>query len=117
MKDTLTPEQLEKIAKSVSRCEVKVYITMDYNDLDNLITDMFAFPGETYECVCENEWCNDQNHDYRIDGKLDKWDEKAIEEMLGRKKFRNGASTRTILNYLCHHGIIVAGTYLIEVSW
>lgn len=117
MKDTLTAEQLEKIAKSVSRCEVKVFITMDYNDLDNLITDVFAFPGENYECIAENCWSNDVQHDFNIDGKLSNWDEKDIAEMQTKKKFYDGAGTYTILNYLCHHGIIVAGTYLIEVSW
>lgn len=117
MKDSLTPEQLETITRALNRCAVKVFITMDYNDLDNLITAAFNFRG-MYECVSANEWCNDQSHDFRIDGVLDKWDEQHMIEFLEKKSYhRCNAGTQTILNYLCHHGIINAGNYLIEVSW
>lgn len=112
----------------------ETYIEVEYGDLNDLITKHFSFTRERtnmdkyypepengiylkeFEFVAVEESSNDTSHTFQVDGKLSKWDEEEMEEMLEKQNY-DCFSTRRILNYLASKGVIETGNYLINVCW
>lgn len=89
---------------------------VDYHTVDKVINEEFPSLSQSYECLAEEEWGNDSEHLFYIDGELDERDQKDVEETIrtGKTKMYR---TQTLLNYLCSQGKIDKGDYLIRISW
>lgn len=97
------------------KTELKTYIVIEYNDLDNAITEEYGFGRGKYggfESVPAEEWDNDSNYIINIDGDNDDWNQRLIDER--RASF---GSVRAYLNDMAKRGLIAKGEYLIRVSW
>lgn len=99
-----------------SKGKPKTFIEVDYNDIDDLINRHFPGMNGSYEIVAYEEWANDEDHDFHIDGKLSDYDRWMIHKMIDSGKW-NHYSTHIILNYLCANGVIEPANYLISVCW
>lgn len=104
----LIMEKEELIKDSMPNFDKNIVIKVDYNEIDTLISRYF---NVSFEFIAEEESSNDSSHTFDIDGKVDKYDLKGIEEK--KTKYM----TRAYLNKLAEQGIIEKGEYLIEVSW
>ena len=105
------------------KSETKTIISVDYNDVDNAITafllekdaltksmrsERMRERKPRYECVAENKWGNDSEHEIEVEAKdLDEDD----------KKDMTYVSTGDILDWMCFEGRVKAGTYLINICW
>ena len=96
-----------------------VVFEVDYVDLDEAITTFLRsksftnknFDKHGYECVAENEWCNDQSHTFNVSAALpDKYE---LEKLANNQE----PYTCAILDWMCADGLIEAGEYLVNVSW
>lgn len=89
--------------------EKVLYIEMDYDELDKLISDAY---GINYEFVAFEEAHNDSSHTFLVEAEsLDEYNQ----SKLNGKDFHFMA--RSLLCDLCHQGKIEAGNYLINVCW
>ncbi len=88
-------------------------IEVDYNDLDESITEFLKNKGrdDQYECVAYEEWGNYESHDFDIDGDVNEDDKKRI--LTGDLHFQ----TSSILNWMAEEGIIEKGNYKIDIFW
>lgn len=89
-----------------------IHSVSDY-DLETFIREQ---TGHSYEIVPNEEWGNDSQHRFTLDGKLDEWNVKDWEAFKSTGEQKN-YQLRTILDGLCADGKLAAGTYLINVSW
>lgn len=92
----------------------KQMIEVNYSDLERAIEKHFGF--KEYCIPAAEEVGNDTSLTYRIDGKLDPWELKDLEEMKacgGNKNWR----TQMLMNALCADGILEPGEYVINISW
>lgn len=108
---------LKPVADIVASAFVpKVVISVDYNDVDELINSYFNSKERKYECVAYEEWGNSESHDFELKKeKLDAHDKKLIEKAK-QGKFEH-FSTRVYLQHLVNEGILPEGEYLIEIFW
>ena len=87
----------------------KTYREVDYNDLDNFISEVF---GIKYECVAYEEWGNYQSHSFDVTPEeLDDHYKEELKE--GDFHYMLGC----LLNDACHQGLLQPGDYLINVFW
>lgn len=96
------------------KTELKTYIVVNYEDLDEAITEEYGFKQDKYgfECTAAEEWNNDSNYVINVDGENDKWDQAKVD-----KKESSFGSVRAYLNDMAKRGLIAKGEYLIKVSW
>jgi hypothetical protein len=99
--------------KPVLKLKKQVFFEVDYNDLDQFISDFY---GVYYEFVADQECSNDSQHTFNIKKeKLAEYDQNKLNE------FVNGKSrtyiARILLADLCNKDIIEPGKYLIKVCW
>lgn len=85
--------------------------SVEYYDLQTFIEKV---TGHKYEIVPYEEWGNDSQHRFFVDGILDSGE--------GWKAFKNEGKEvpyllHSILNGLCQDGHIPAGIYLVCVCW
>lgn len=97
--------KLKKTTETVHNVEV--------DDLESFIK---AVTGHRFECVPNEEWSNDSQHRFAIEGALDDYERKNWElfKSTGKPEL---FMLRTVLEGLCVEGHIPAGTYLINVCW
>ena len=93
------------------------YYEVDYNELDSSITEFLKskeipLPRDGYECVCENEWGNDEQHSVTVISKVP-----SKHDMSSLIRGELAWHQETILNWMCAEGLIDPGEYLISVSW
>lgn len=92
--------------------ELVGYYKTDYTEFEALVNQVY---GVEFEFPMDQEASNDTEHQFNIDGRLNKYDQEKIQS------FINGESvyfiSRTLLNDLCAKNYIPAGRYLITVSW
>lgn len=96
------------------KSRTETIIRVQYYDLDSFIQEVTG--QKDYECVAGEEWGNDSEHRFNIDGKLSEFDKPEWDKF----KAGNGKHNymmQTILDGLCADGHIPAGTYLVSVSW
>ena len=92
------------------------YHVMDYYEFSELVANVLGVEAHTLEVVADEEWNNDSDYAYSIDGELDAWEQKDIATNLAAGTY-GGYMASTWLNYLCSIGTIQPGNYLITVSW
>lgn len=104
---TITPP------KPVLRCETETIHKTEYHELDSFIE---AVTGHTYECVASEEWSNDSQHRFDVDGILADYEQKEWDKFkkTGEEK---SYGLRTILDGLVKDGHLKPGIYLITVCW
>ena len=99
--------------------EQKTAYYTDYPTLVKIIELYFDLQRGDYELIALEEVGSLQgaaDWEINVQPRLpDKYCEKVIEDVKNKKPKQWG--TRTILNYLCYHGVIPAGDYIIDVSW
>jgi len=85
----------------------------DYDDVEEFIQKFYEDPE--YEFVVDMESHNDTSLRFNVNGKLDDWSQKKVEEFRAgkRRPFICGA----LLNDLCRQKIIKPGDYIVDVSW
>lgn len=95
------------------KCVTETVIKVDYSDLEKFITER---TGHSYEIVPNEEWSNDEQHRFDIDGQLSECELKDWNafKAIGKSKMY---LTQTLINGLCADGHLAAGIYLISVSW
>jgi hypothetical protein len=95
--------------KSVTETVIKV----QYYDLEEFIDQV---TGHAYEVVASEEWGNDSQHRFAVDGKLSDYEQDEWDNF--KKTGECGTYfLRTILNGLCSEKKIAPGNYLITVCW
>lgn len=99
--------------KLVLRCETETVHKVDVNDLETFIQ---AVTGHTYECVPNEEWGNDSQHRFNVDGKMQDYQKEDWESFKKTGK-EESFNLRCILEGLVADGHLAAGTYLITVCW
>ncbi len=91
----------------------KSVIEIGYSELERLVQDKLGF--KDYSFAATEECGNDSDHQFDVDGKLDKWDKENIQE------WKDGESPTftnpVILNELCRLGHIKKGEYIVTVCW
>lgn len=92
------------------KCKIEVLHTVSDRDLDTFIRQA---TGRSYESVAYEEWGNGESHEFSADGK--DVDEERIAALLAGKP--KHYSLGDILNYLVREQYLVAGKYLVKVSW
>lgn len=94
------------------------YNVMDYQEFDALVNEHILSANGKYEFIAEEELANDSSHSYTVepmDMSDDSFDKKfTLPDILAGKLIYRAGS---IMNYLCHLGVIEPGNYLIEVFW
>jgi hypothetical protein len=104
---------MEVTFKPVLRCETVTVQTVDVYDLETFI---HAVTGHSYECVPCEEWGNDSQHRFEVDGKMADYQQKTWDKF--KKTGDNETfSLRAIMEGLVKDGHIQAGTYIITVCW
>lgn len=99
----------EPTLKSVTETVIKV----QYYDLEEFIDQV---TGHSYEVVASEEWSNDSQHRFAIDGKLTDYEQDEWDQF--KKNGECGSYfLRTILNGLCSDKKILSGNYLVTVCW
>lgn len=109
--------------KFLDKAEFKAVRKIDYNDLNELITEYFIGPhpegkwwSNPYECVAYEEWGNYESHEFDVEkGQLDKNDLEDIEE--AKKGEWPRYNTGLLLNYLCDEGVIPECELIVKISW
>ena len=98
--------------KNVLKCEKKVMISVDYNDLDRFIQDEFNLPN--FELVADEELNNDTTKTFNVDA-----EEMNQKELVGilRGTKSTQYQTRQLLCQLCFEGKLEAGEYAVNISW
>jgi hypothetical protein len=98
-------------------------ITMDYGELDEMVTKTYNFRRGDYEFIVVEECGNDSSHRFSVEktkvldptNALDKWDLEKLE------KIKTGnvpsSSNHVIMQDLVNRGVLEPGIYIIEVSW
>lgn len=95
------------------KCKTETVNVVEVDDLERFIRET---TGHAYEIVPNEEWGNDEQHRFEIDGQLEDSnleDWKAFKYDGEQHQYR----TQTILNGLCKDGYLLPGTYVINVSW
>jgi hypothetical protein len=95
------------------KCVTETVHVVEVNDLETFIREQ---TGHSYEVVPNEEWGNDEQHRFDIDGKLDEWNINDWNEFKS-DGVEHQYRTRTIMNGLCADGKLDAGIYVINVSW
>ncbi len=85
---------------------------VDSYDFDKTVKDEF---GREYQFVADEECGNDSTHRFQVDGELDKWEQKQVNEFV--ETGEGSYLARNLLNALCARSVIPAGTYVVEVCW
>lgn len=100
-------------AKPKLKVKTETVHKIDSYDLEEFIRKV---TGHEYEVVVNEEWSNDSQHRFDVDGKLDQWSAPEWEafKATGEAKCYR---LRTILNGLIHDGHMDAGIYLVTVCW
>lgn len=99
--------------KPVLRCETETVINVEYHDLDAFI---LAVTGHHYECVANEEWGNDSQHRFGVNGNLSDFEQKDWDKFKATGE-EETYLLRTILDGLCKEGHLAPGTYIISVCW
>lgn len=99
--------------KPVLRCETETIHNVEVNDLETFVQTV---TGHTYECSINEEFGNDSQHRFSVNGKI------AVYQQKDWDKFKKTGETqpyslRCILNGLVQDGHMAAGIYLIIVCW
>lgn len=107
------PPAPKKKAQPALKCERETLLTVEYHEMERFIKEC---TGHDAEIVAIEEWGNDSQHRFRVDGKLEMYEKKDWTKF----KETGEASTfglQAILNGLCSEGKLDKGTYLITVCW
>jgi hypothetical protein len=99
--------------KPILRCDTETIHKVDVYDLETFI---HTVTGHTFECVPNEEWSNDSQHRFDVDGKMPDYQEKEWEHFkkTGEEK---SYGLRSILEGLVKDGHLTPGIYLITVCW
>ena len=93
--------------------EQKTVFKVDYNDLDDFISEVY---GHRYEIVADEELSNYSSKEFDIKKEvLDDYDSKSLQEFIDDGKGQFNA--RLILIDLCNKGLIEEGDYIIKIYW
>lgn len=95
-----------------AREEGRVFF-VGYNDLDEFINHCYPDLETKFEFVADEEMSNDSEKAIHVDGEVDEYDAKKIQE--GETMYM----THALLNDACRRGLLKhgKGIYIIEVSW
>ncbi len=105
----------KQMDKPVLKCSIETVISVD---MYNLETFLEKATGHTYEIQSGEEWGNDTQHRFKIDGTLNEWEQNEWDTFkAGKEKPEATYKLRTYLSGLCKEGFIQAGTYLITLSY
>lgn len=87
--------------------------TVELNDLEQFILEK---TGHAYEIVPSEDWSNDQQHRFEVNGYLHSYQNRDwnLFKVAGNQM---NYQLRTILNGLCSDGHLEKGIYLVNVSW
>ncbi len=87
----------------------KTAFFVESHKIEKILEDEFGF--DEYSIVAAEELGNYMSLEYRLDGKLGKFEEKHL------AKKRDQWTTRVYLNDLVRRGIMPKGMYVIDCSW
>lgn len=94
----------------------KVFIKVSYSDVEAMAEKVYGLDREKYSFVAVQECGNDEEHSFKVDGQITKYDE--ANAMLIRKGLDVPLySNNILLNCLCADGFIEPGQYLVKVCW
>jgi hypothetical protein len=95
------------------KCKEVTMLQVNYSDLEDFVNQFYKIKDYSFT---EKEQCgNDTMHDFKIDGKLDRYGKEALEKL--KSGSDQGVSNQDILQCLCFEGHIKPGTYIVRVCW
>jgi hypothetical protein len=94
----------------------KVFTEVSYSDVEAMAKKAYGLDGEKYSFVAVQECGNDEEHSFKVDGKVDYYNNETA------KLIREGKdvplyTNHVLLNCLCADGFIKPGQYLVKVCW
>ena len=110
--------------KFLDKATFKPIVEIDYNDLDQIITEHFtgksppyAYPYKKgfrpHDIVCINEWGNDEQHSFDVKSELADADVIADAKQCNWPEFYTGE----LLNKMCYDGIIPECELIVNICW
>ena len=90
----------------------KIVIEMKYDELEDMVKETW---GHDWEFVSDQECSNDSSHEFSVDGEIDEWGQKEIDEFA--KTGKGSFLARDLMNTLYKMGKLEKGEYLIQVCW
>jgi len=88
-------------------------VVIECNVLEKAILEIY---GKRVELAAAEEWSNDSQHLYTIDGSIDRWDVENLRDFFDSDVSGHGI-TRQLLNKLVHDKHLKPGNYLVTVFW
>jgi hypothetical protein len=106
--------------KFLDKATFKPIVEIDYNDLDQIITEHFTGKSIPYEkgfkphdIVCLNEWGNDEQHSFDI-----KSEPADVEDIADAKQCKWPQwGSGELLNQMCYDGIIPECELIVNICW
>lgn len=95
------------------KCKTETVHSVNYNNLEQFIKQT---TGHEYEILPNEEWNNDTQHRFLIDGKMLDFHQKDWEAFKSTGE-QDPFRLRNIMNGLCADGHLLPGIYVINVSW
>lgn len=89
-------------------------IRADDSEIEAIAQEVFGDDDYCFHAVQVSD--NDTSHSFDVDGKLDEYDQKDVDEMLESNRIMTYRNQK-VLNYLAKIGKIETGNYIIEVCW
>lgn len=96
--------------------KMTAYKEVDYEHLNEFINEEFPVFKRDFSVAYVEEWSNDSCYIINVNGKINEYEQKELNEILATGKLKNNM-TELLLNHLCQRGAIEKGAYLIKVSW
>lgn len=87
------------------------YYDVHWEDLDKFINFHFFNGEKKFEFVADQEASNDSSYPFHVDGKVDDYDTKQIDD--GETMYM----AQAYLEEACRRELIPPGQYLVNVSW
>ena len=87
----------------------KIVVHCEGHEVEKIIEKEYGF--KEYSIVAAEEIGNYTSSEFRVDGILDDWEQKNVDD---RKELY---STRAYLNDLARRGLIQKGDYVVDTSW
>lgn len=90
----------------------EIVFKCDCDEIEELIREHY---GVFYETQAAEESNSNTIKEFDIDGKLDAWELKELDEIIAGKW--HGWMTAAFMNKLCQDGYLEAGTYIVNFGW
>jgi hypothetical protein len=94
------------------KINTKTVHAVDAFDFEVFVQEKF---GVEFSFQTDVEAVNDTDHEFYVNGEVDKWDQEKVDRILAGGYA--GYGTNALLNYMAKAGMIPKGNYLISLNY